>query len=97
MYAEARSAAFGDSIQTYFEGQFLVIDFSYLETVKIDSGKVHLYRPSSRSLDLKMPLDFSTGLMNIPGDELYKGRYILKFSWYSGGLMYEIDKAINVP
>ena len=97
MKAEARSAALFDSIQTYFDNQSLVVDFSHLELVKIDSGSVLLYRPSSKSLDLQMPLDYSTGFMSIPQDELFRGRYILKLNWYSEGLKYEVDKAINVP
>ena len=97
MKAEARSAVFVDSIQTYFESQYLVVDLSRLGSVRIDSGSVLLYRPSSRSLDLKMPLDYSTGFMSIPRNELFRGRYILKFNWYSEGLKYEVDKAINVP
>ena len=97
MKAEARSVAFGDSIQTYFESQFLVVDLSRLESVKIDSGSVLLYRPSSRSLDLKMPLDAAAEIIRIPGEELVRGRYILKLNWYSEGLNYEVDKAVNVP
>jgi nitrogen fixation protein FixH len=97
MKAEARSAAFRDSIQTYFESQFLVVDLSRLESVKIDSGSVLLYRPSSRSLDLKMTLDAAAEIIRIPGEELIRGRYILKLNWYSEGLNYEVDKAVNVP
>ena len=97
MKAEARSAALADSIQTYFENQSLVIDLSYLNTIKVDSGQVLLYRPSSRSLDLKMPLDYSSGFISIPGDELVRGRYILKLNWYSEGLKYEVDKAVQIP
>jgi hypothetical protein len=97
MNAEARSIAFGDSIQTHFESEFLVVDFSGYGDIKIDSGSVLLYRPSSSSLDWKMPFDFSNGSMKILGTELYKGRYILKLNWYSEGLKYEVDKAIHVP
>ena len=97
MKAEARSAVLADSIQTYFKNQSLVVDFSHLELVKIDSGSILLYRPSSKSLDLKMPLDYSTGFMSIPRDELIRGRYILKLNWYSEGLKYEVDKAVQIP
>ena len=97
MKAEARSAVYGDSIETYFENQSLVVDLSHLESVKIDSGSVLLYRPSSRSLDYKMPLVYSDRILRIPREELIRGRYILKLSWYSGGLEYEVDKALNVP
>ncbi len=97
MKAEARSAVLADSIQSYFENQSLVVDFSHLELMKIDSGSILLYRPSSKSLDLKMPLDYSTGFMSIPRDELIRGRYILKLNWYSEGLKYEVDKAVQIP
>jgi len=97
MKAEARSVAFGDSIQAYFEDQFLMLDLSHLKTMKIDSGGVLLYRPSSRSLDLRMSLDPSAEFLRIPDEELISGRYILKLNWYSEGLKYEVDKAIHVP
>jgi len=97
MKAEARSVVFGDSVQTFFEEDFLVLNLSHLESIKIDSGHVLLYRPSSRSLDLKIPLDVSEVFLRIPGDLLVRGRYILKLNWYSEGLKYEVDKAISVP
>ncbi|MEN8202444.1 MAG: FixH family protein [Bacteroidota bacterium] len=97
MNAEARSVAFRDSIASHFEDQFLVVTFQGSQEMRIDSGAVLLYRPSSSSLDLNMPFDFSIGYLNIPGSELYSGRYILKLYWYSEGLKYEVDKAIHVP
>jgi len=97
MNVDARSKSFADSVKTRFEGEYLVVDLHRSPQMKIDSGYVLLYRPSSSSLDLNIPFDVVNNTLNIHGSELYKGRYILKLSWYSEGLRYEVDKAINVP
>jgi len=97
MNAEARSVVYRDSIDSHFEDQFLVLSFRGVNQMTIDSAQVLLFRPSSSSLDLHMPFDFRQERMKIPGSDLYSGRYILKLSWYAGGLKYEVDKAIYVP
>lgn len=97
MNAEARSVLFRDSLESHFEDQFLVLTLQGFREMKIDSGSVLLYRPSSKSLDLNLPFDFSQGYLKVPGSELYSGRYIVKLYWYSEGLKYEVDKAIHVP
>ena len=58
---------------------------------------VLLYRPSSSSLDIHMPFNVEESTLIISKSDLISGRYILKFSWYSEGLKYEVDKAIVVP
>lgn len=97
MNAEARSHIYEDSVEVRFEGDFLLLDFHRNPTMKIDSGNVLLFRPSSSSLDIKIPLNVEEITMKISGSELYRGRYILKLSWYSEGLKYELDKAVTVP
>jgi hypothetical protein len=97
MNAEARSVVYRDSIKSHFEEQFLVVTFKGLQEMHVDSATVLLFRPSNSSLDVKMPFDFSQGVMTIPATELYSGRYILKLTWFSEGLKYEVDKALNVP
>ena len=97
MNAEARSVAYRDSIQSYFEDPYLVLNFKGVQNLEIDSASVLLYRPSSSSLDLSLPFDFDQEVMKIPGSGLYSGRYILKLSWYVEGLKYEVDQAISVP
>jgi len=41
-------------------------------------------------------MTFSDNSVKIPKEDLIKGRYILKLSWFSGGLKYEIDKTVNI-
>lgn len=97
METEARSVQYQDSVQTRFEDGYLVLNFLGSQEMEIDSGSVVFYRPSSRSLDLKMPFDAVEGTMKIPGSDLIRGRYILKLYWYSEGLKYEVDNALDVP
>jgi len=97
MNAEARSVTYRDSISSHIEEAFLVVTFQGSQQMQIDSANVLLFRPSSSSLDIRMPFEFRQGSTKVPATELYKGRYILKLSWYSEGLKYEVDKAIVIP
>ncbi|MEN8227895.1 MAG: FixH family protein [Bacteroidota bacterium] len=97
MNVDARSVKYQDSLQTHFENEVLVVDIAGSMDVRIDSGSVLLYRPSSSSLDINVPFDFTENRLIIPKSYLIPGRYILKLHWYSEGLKYEVDRAINVP
>lgn len=89
-----RSAIFREKIQVITESKGITIALDSALAVSIDSGKVILYRPSDKKLDLEMPL-VKPGPVEIAADKLEFGRYILKINWYTNGLKYEIDNDIN--
>lgn len=89
-----RSAIFREKIQVITESKGITIALDSALAVSIDSGKVILYRPSDKKLDLEMPL-VKPGPVEIAADKLEFGRYILKINWYANGLKYEIDNDIN--
>jgi hypothetical protein len=95
MNVDARSTQFGDKIQIDYTNEYLLIRFQESMVANIDSGKVLLYRPSSSKQDVYFPMTFSENSLKIPKENLILGRYILKLSWYSEGLKYEIDKPVN--
>lgn len=97
MKVDARSAVYTDSLKIYFENESMVVEFKGMPEMKVDSGRVFLYRPSGSTMDMNIPFDFSSGTLTIPGSDIYRGRYILKLSWYAEGLKYEIDRAVSVP
>ncbi len=94
MNVTSRSAIFRDKIQVITESKGITIAIDSALAASIDSGKVVLYRPSDKKLDLEMPLTIP-GPVEIAADKLEHGRYILKINWYTGGLKYEIDNDIN--
>ena len=96
MNVDARSVNYYNALQTHLEDEFLVLDIEESLAMKIDSGSVLMYRPSSSKLDLKFPLDLWENRVIIPKDHLISGRYILKLFWYSEGLKYEVDKPVNI-
>jgi hypothetical protein len=96
MNVDARSTQFGDKIQIDYTNEYLLIRFQESMVANIDSGKVLLYRPSSSKQDVYFPMTFSENSLKIPKDNLISGRYILKLSWYSEGLKYEIDRPVNI-
>ena len=96
MKVNSRSAQFNDKIQTGAMDEYLVVGFEESLVSNIDSGNVLLYRPSDSKQDVLFPMIFSDNSIKIPKKNLISGRYILKLSWYSDGLKYEIDKTANI-
>ena len=59
----------------------LVIQFPKdLESSKI-SGTVYLQRPSNKSLDLRLPIELTTGDLLVPDESLASGKYIVVVDW----------------
>lgn len=96
MNITSRSAQFGNSIQIDQQKELLQVLFDASVAAKIDSGMVLLYRPSNSNQDVFYPMIFSDSSLKIPKEKLIPGRYIMKMSWYSGGLKYEVDKTVNI-
>lgn len=96
MHVNARSVSLADSIRILISDDLLQVDFAASLVSKIDSGKVLLYRPSSSKLDITLPLIFAENNLTINRSNLVSGRYIIKLSWYSKGLKYEIDKPVII-
>ena len=96
MDVDARSVEYKDSFKTYMVDGSLVVDFEKSLALRIDSGSVLLFRPSSSSLDVSMPFGLMDTLLKIPRSNLVTGRYILKLSWYAEGLKYEVDETIYI-
>lgn len=97
MNVDVRSKQFEDKIQIDYNDEYLLIRFEESMVANIDSGKVLLYRPSSSKQDALFPIIFSENVIKIPKENLISGRYILKLSWYSEGLKYDIDKPVDIP
>jgi hypothetical protein len=96
MKIKARSKPFAHAFEVSSnEQQFLVEIEPSLATV-IDSGQMYMYRPSDSKQDLKIMLKKGTQKVGFNKNELNNGRYVLKFSWYSKGLAYEINRPVNV-
>lgn len=86
MRIKERSAPFDQALGVGFTGSMMKITFEETISSRLDSGVVLLYRPS----DSRYDVSFTTGPratgVEIPKTGLLKGRYILKFSWYSDGM-----------
>jgi hypothetical protein len=100
MRVDARSRTFSHSFKTKCTDDYFVIQVDEKLVAKMDSGNIHLYRPSDFTKDLsssfiKNEKDFSSGF-KLNKKKLLNGRYILKFTWYSEGLKYEVDQPVNI-
>lgn len=96
MEVEKRSAPYQDAIKAVqIEGN-LRISMADSIAVRSDSARIQLYRPSDNQLDKNMSYEPARGMLLISREDLRPGRYILKLSWYSEGLKYEIDRTLNI-
>jgi hypothetical protein len=85
-----------DSINTYLEDGMFVVDFKSSLVLRIDSGSLLMFRPSNSSLDVRMPFGQTRNSLKVSRSDLITGRYILKLSWYAGGLKYEVEKTVYI-
>ena len=57
-------------------------------------GKVFLYRPSNKQLDLELPISLSNHYLLIPDDRLLDGRWNILVDWNYEGISYAFKKEI---
>lgn len=57
-----------------------------------DSGSVTFFRPSDHNRDIRYPLVVRDSVFMTGKSNLIPGRYIIKISWTSAGMEYEVDK-----
>ena len=96
MKVNERSISFSKQIEITpnYEGILIEIEESLAAT--IDSGTMLMFRPSDKTKDVKAPVLGGLRNMQFRKQDLISGRYILKFTWYSNGLRYEVDRPVNV-
>ncbi len=96
MNVNARSKPLADKVEPTVLEDFIQFYFKDSIASVIDSGKVYLYRPSDSKLDLIYELSVQNDICLIPVENLVKGRYIAKISWYTKGLKFEVEKSVNI-
>jgi hypothetical protein len=96
MDIESRSAPFEDKILITNLVDSVSIAFPKIVADRIDSGNVLFFRPSGHLLDTDFPMVFHDSLVFTDKTKLVSGRYIVKISWYSGGIPFEVDKTFIV-
>ncbi|MDX8338373.1 FixH family protein [Draconibacterium sp. IB214405] len=96
MNVNARSKAFAHSFDVALSNDALIVSIDNTLVSKIDSGTMHLFRPSDYTKDLKQKVLAGDQSILFQKADLINGRYILKFSWYTDGERYEIDRPVNI-
>ncbi len=61
--------------------QGLIVIFPEDLDYELIDGKVFLYRPSNKQLDLKIPISLSNHYLLIPDDRLLDGRWNISVDW----------------
>lgn len=91
-----RSKPYLNDFEIDSNNDFFIVDIHQPLSQKIDSGSVLLFRPSDKNKDISAELRAKSSRLEFDKRALIKGRYILKLTWYSGGIKYEIDRPVNV-
>ncbi len=72
----------------------LTVNFPKYFTPKNISGKVFLYRPSSKQLDFEIPISISKSYLLVPEQRLVDGRWNIKILWKYKNKDYLIKKEL---
>lgn len=72
----------------------LRIEFPAELDFKEINGKVFLYRPSNKHLDLEVPISLSNHYLLIPDDSLLDGRWNIYVDWQYKGVDYLFKEEI---
>ena len=96
MKVDERSKSFAQSLSLINENDFfkVLIDSTLVE--KLDSGSMYMYRPSNSDNDITIEVNNGDNLVQFEKSKLINGRYILKFTWYSEGLRYQVNRPVNI-
>ena len=94
MEVEARSVQFKDLVSVKEREENYTIKFEPSLASKVESGSVLFYYPARSSKDITIPLELDGKNTIMPKSQLLKGRYVIKISWISDELRYEVVKTI---
>ena len=83
--AEKNSVKFDAKLKVKKSDNGLRIEFPENFEPKHITGKVSLYRPSNRHLDVNFPISLSNSHLLIPDDSLIDGRWDIAIAWYYKG------------
>ena len=93
-----RAGAMGERVRIDTETGGLTLRFPRGADPMTASGRVTLYRPSSKAKDFSVPLaPDSTGAQHIPADRLDRGLWRVQVSWKSGNAEYYAEQAVLIP
>ena len=95
MKVNQRSAVHRNDFKVASSDDMVQIQINKSLAEKIDSGSIHIYRPSDSRKDIFLTMDNKSNLV-LSREQLVKGRYIFKFHWYSRGIKYQVDKSVYI-
>lgn len=97
MEKEQRSATFASTIIVEATADSVTITFPAEIAATVQKGEVLFFRPSDHNKDTSYPLGLNGPIMKVSRKNLIPGRYIVKLTWTSAGLEYEVDKNLILP
>ena len=91
--AEKNAVALGAQLKIQKSEKGLIIQFPENYKPEEITGKVSLYRPSNRHLDVDFPISLSNTHLLIPDNQLVDGRWDIAISWqYKGNSFLHKEK-----
>lgn len=93
---EENAAALITKVLVKNTNEGIIITFPKEFDAKYITGKVSLYRPSSRGMDFEIPISLSAPYMLIPKSNLAGGRWDITIDWKYKGTGYLNTKVLTV-
>lgn len=90
-----RSAVYADSIFFNEDASGYKITVASTLAKRVSTFDVFFFRPSDKSMDVKLKLDAST-ILSIEQKHLSRGRYKMHLSWEMEGEIYRITKDLMI-
>jgi nitrogen fixation protein FixH len=94
---QSRTESLDEQVKINFDGEVITVLFPSDYFAKKLTGEIYFYRPSSSSLDFKLPIQVNEeGNQLIPASRLEKGFWRVKLNWTMDGNMYYNERAITI-
>ncbi|TRW27288.1 FixH family protein [Flavobacterium zepuense] len=93
---EENAAALTTNVRVINTNDGIIITFPKEFDAQYITGKVSLYRPSSRGMDFDIPISLSAPYMLIPNSNLAGGRWDITIDWKYEGTGYLNTQVLTV-
>ncbi len=94
----ANYTGLSEKVAESFQGETRSYHIQFPTNMSSITGEVHFYRPSSASLDYRVPIKTDTSnQFVIPVDHLQSGQWMVQLEWTAGGLPYFKETRLIIP
>lgn len=92
--AQQNANALKQDVHIYKDQYSLSIVFPDEFDYKGITGKIHMYRPADKNMDIEIPIYLDSSSYTFPAQELAKGKWEIKVNWKYKDTAYRFNEVI---